>query len=86
MMDADIVCVAEVYGVLEGEWCRSQLEANSIPVMLSSEAAGSAYRLTVGALGRVQVFVPARFAEQAREILAAKGDEDEAASSAPGPS
>ncbi len=86
MMDADIVCVAEVYGVLEGEWCRSQLEANSIPVMLSSEAAGSAYRVTVGALGRVQVFVPARFAEQAREILAAKGDEHEAASSAPGPS
>jgi hypothetical protein len=57
-MDEEITCVAEVYGVLEGEWCRSLLEANGVPVMLSAEAAGSAFRVTVGSLGRVQVFVP----------------------------
>jgi hypothetical protein len=71
-MEEDIVCIAEVYGVLEGEWCRSLLEANGVPVMLSSEAAGSAYRVAVGVLGRVQVFVPSRLAEQARQILAAR--------------
>ncbi len=76
-MDQDIMCVAEVYGVLEGEWCRSLLEANGVPVMLSSEAAGSAYRVTVGSLGRVQVFVPSRYAEQAREILAAQDNPEE---------
>jgi Putative prokaryotic signal transducing protein len=76
-MDEDITCVAEVYGVLEGEWCRSLLEANGVPVMLSSEAAGSAYRVTVGSLGRVQVFVLNRFAQQAREILAAQDDSEQ---------
>jgi hypothetical protein len=85
-MDSDIVCVAEVYGVLEGEWCRSRLEANGIPVMISSEAAGSAYRVGLGALGRIQVFVPAAVAEQAREILAAQADDGEAGPSAPDPS
>lgn len=71
-MEEEIVCIAEVYGVLEGEWCRSLLEANGVPVMLSSEAAGSAFRVAVGVLGRVQVFVPSRLAEQARQILAAR--------------
>lgn len=84
-MESDITCVAEVYGVLEGEWCRSRLEANGIPVMLSSEAAGSVYRVGVGALGRIQVFVPASLAAQAREILADQADAGEAAPSTPDP-
>ncbi len=76
-MDEDITCIAEVYGVLEGEWCKSLLEANGVPVMLSSEAAGSVYRVAVGSLGRVQVFVPSRFADQARQILAARDNTEE---------
>jgi hypothetical protein len=66
----EIERVAVVYGVMEGEICRSLLEAHGIPVMLSSEAAGSAYRVNIGMLGRVEVFVPASRGEEAKRILA----------------
>ncbi|MGA2819039.1 MAG: DUF2007 domain-containing protein [Anaerolineales bacterium] len=69
-MPEEIERVAVVYGVMEGEICRSLLEAHGIPVMLSSEAAGSAYRVNVGMLGRVEVFVPASRSEEAKGILA----------------
>lgn len=69
-MGEEIERVEVVYGLLEGEICRSLLEANGIPVMLSSEAAGSAYRVNVGAFGRIEVYVPASRAQEARGILA----------------
>lgn len=69
-MGEQIECVAVVYGLLEGEICRSLLEANGIPLMLSSEAAGSAYRVNVGTFGRIEVYVSASHAEEAKEILA----------------
>ena len=80
-MGEPIECVAVVYGLLEGEICRSLLEGNGIPVMLSSEAAGSAYRVNVGAFGRIEVYVAASRAEEAREILAERGGSAEEPSS-----
>jgi hypothetical protein len=68
-MSEPIERVAVVYGTLEGEICRSLLEGNGIPVMLSSEAVSSAYRTNVGLLGRIEVFVPASRGQEARQIL-----------------
>ncbi|MGA2111745.1 MAG: DUF2007 domain-containing protein [Anaerolineales bacterium] len=69
-MSDQIECVAVVYGLLEGDICRSLLEGNGIPVMLSSEAASSSYRVNVGTFGRIEVYVPASRGKEAREILA----------------
>jgi hypothetical protein len=68
-MPEPIERVAVVYGVMEGEICRSLLEANGIPVMLSSEAVGSAYRTNIGSLGRIEVYVPAARSQEAKGIL-----------------
>jgi len=87
-MSQEIECVAVVYGLLQGDLCRSLLEANGIPVLLSREAAGSAYRVNVGLFGRIEVYVPASRGEEAKQILAerfSQPDPDTAAPADEGP-
>jgi hypothetical protein len=64
----ELLC--EIQGRLEAEVLQSLLEAEGIQTQLIQESAGrSAYPVSVGMLGLVQVFVPRDQAETAREIL-----------------
>lgn len=69
MSDDQWVMIDEVPGTLQAELLRGLFEAQGLPVLLSQEGAGHAFALTVGAMGRVQILVPAPFAERAREVL-----------------
>ena len=57
------------YGALEAETIRLFLEANGIPAQTSQEALGTVYGLTVGSLGKVQILVPQKRLEEARDLL-----------------
>jgi hypothetical protein len=61
--------VDEVAGSFQAEIIRGLLEAQEIPVVLSQEGIGRVYSLTVGTLGLVQVLVPARDFQRARQVL-----------------
>lgn len=58
-------------GNLDGEMIKAFLEAHGIPTMLSQEAAGKVYGLTVGDLGGVDVLVNLSDEARARELLQA---------------
>lgn len=53
----------------EAEVLRGLLEAQGIRVMLSKEGASTAYGLTAGTFGEVEVFVSASQAEEAGRIF-----------------
>lgn len=59
------------YGQLAGEMIRLLLEAQSIPVILLQESAGTVYGLTVGPLGEVRILVPTNRVRESLEILQA---------------
>ena len=61
--------LAEVYGRMEAEGIKSLLEAEGIQVELIQEAAGRLYAVAVDGLGRVQIFVPKKQLQEAREWL-----------------
>jgi len=61
--------LAEVFGELEAELLRGLLEAGGIEVFLNQEGAARAYAVNVGLLGKVQVMVPSRQIQLARQIL-----------------
>ncbi len=63
--------LTEVDGSYKAEILKGFLEAQGISVILSQEGAGSGpFALTVGELGRVQVFVPVEKRSEAEELLA----------------
>ncbi len=69
-MSEEMVLVDETAGYLQAEIMRGILEAQGISVLLSQEGAGHwAYAATVGTLGRVSVYVPAKDVERARQIV-----------------
>jgi hypothetical protein len=73
------VCIEECRGYMEGEILRAKLEANGIPVQAVQESAGLAYGMTIGTMGIVQILVPLKYAEAARELITPiEGDEDSA--------
>ena len=60
----------EVEGTFQAEILRGLLESQGIDVFLSQEGAGhSAFAVTVGALGQVQILVPSSQLAQAQEVL-----------------
>jgi hypothetical protein len=64
------VVLDEVGGSFQAEILRGLLEAQGVPVVLSQEGAGhSAYAVTVGPLGQVQILVPAEQLSDAQKIL-----------------
>jgi Putative prokaryotic signal transducing protein len=64
------VVLDTVGGSFQAEILRGLLEAQGVPVVLSQEGAGhSAYAVTVGPLGEVQILVPAEQHSDARKIL-----------------
>ena len=61
--------VTEVSGELQANLLRNLLEAQGIKVFLNQEGAGKAYGLTVGPMGQVQVLVPEKEFQKARQIV-----------------
>ena len=72
-----LVTVYRACGQLEAEIVRSRLEIEGILALLKYESIGSVYGLTVDGLGQVEVQVPAKFAERAREIIGSNETETE---------
>lgn len=64
-----LVVIAAAIDPMQALLIQSQLEAYAIPVMLSKESAGTAYGLTVGALGLVDILVAEERAAEAKAIL-----------------
>lgn len=62
--------VARVTGEIQAEILRGLLEAQGIPVTLNQEGAGRAYGINMGPMGEVQLMVPSRFVQDARQVLA----------------
>ena len=60
----------------EADVVKGALLAAGVPAETSREGAGAAYGFTVGPLGIVDILVPAEYAAQAAELLAAfrRGD------------
>ncbi len=65
--DAVVVYVSQ--GPLAAEVALSKLRATDVPCALRYPSAGRIWGLTLDGLGRVEVVVPAAWADQARDIL-----------------
>jgi putative signal transducing protein len=70
-MTQSLVVVYTAAGQLEANIVKGMLEAAGIPAELSQESAGTAYGLTVGTMGLVDVLVTAEQAEQATALIEA---------------
>jgi len=77
-MAEDWIVLDEVAGMLQAEILRGLLEAQEIPTVLSQEGAGRAIGLIIGTMGTVQILVPSKDQDRARELLEAyyAGDEE----------
>lgn len=70
-MEDKLVRVASANGAVEGEILRAMLEAEGIESALSHEAAGTAFGLSVGPMGIVDVLVLERNEAEARRLIEA---------------
>lgn len=75
-MSGKLVVVFTTAGGGTAAIIKTMLEAAGIPAVTSQEGAGTAYGLTVGALGTVDILVPESRATEAKALLAAmeRGD------------
>ena len=69
-----LITVYKAYGQPEAEIVKGRLNVENIPAMLKYESLGNVYGLTIDGLGQVEVLVPLKYAEQAREILGQETD------------
>lgn len=70
-MDESWRCVFVASGDIEAEQVRGFLASAGIPSVARGEALRKTHGLTIDGLGRVEVVVAARDADQAKAILAA---------------
>lgn len=68
--------VYESQGIFAAEVVKAKLEANGIPAILKYESVGQIIGLTVDGLGRVEVHVPAQYADEALLLIDEGEDED----------
>ena len=61
------VCVEQ--GMLRAQVVKAKLEEAGIPVLLDYESIGLVMGITVDGVGRVQVLVPAEYADVARALI-----------------
>ena len=66
---SEVVTLVEVFDRLEAEIIKEALEAIGIEAVLFQESAGALYPTTFGALGKVEICVPAEQIEQANAWL-----------------
>lgn len=64
-----LVVVYTAHGMLRAHVIKGKLESLDIPVLLQYESAGAVFPVTIDGLGEVQVLVPKKFEEQARQAL-----------------
>jgi hypothetical protein len=69
-----LVKVYQSQGIYAAEVVKAKLEASGIPVLLKYESVGQVLGLTVDGLGRVEVHVPAEFADEALELVEEDGE------------
>ncbi len=69
MAEDEWVPVDMVQGQLQAEILKGLLEAQGIMVWLNQEGAAHAYAIEFGSLGTVEILVPSRMLEKARQIL-----------------
>jgi hypothetical protein len=67
--DEEWILVDDAPNHFHAEILRGLLEAQEIPVMMFEEAVGTVVPLTLGAPAMVQIFVPVKDQESAKEIL-----------------
>ncbi len=67
--DREWKVVCELTNAVQAELVRGLLESQGILVLVSQEGAGRAIGLTVGTLGLVQVLVPGRQYQQAKDLV-----------------
>ena len=65
----ELVCILKCQGIDLAQIYKSKLEAMGIPVLLSYEAAGLVFGITIDGLGQVKVMVPAEFEAEAEDVL-----------------
>jgi hypothetical protein len=70
-MDDEMITVCTVQGEAEETQIRTFLRAHGIPSTSWGEALRKTHGFVLDGLGEVQIQVPAEFAEQARELIAA---------------
>jgi len=63
--------ILRTLGGVNADTIVAALRGNGIPARAHGEAIGRVYALTMDGLGEVSILVPAEYAEQAREVLAA---------------
>jgi hypothetical protein len=71
----EIACTAS--GITHANIILGRLETEGIPVRLKYESAVVVYPVTIDGLGEVEVLVPERHLERARQILSQSYDEEE---------
>lgn len=80
-----LITVYKACGQIEAEIVKGRLGSENIPTILKYESLGNVFGLTIDGLGQVEVQVPLKYAEQAKEILATTVDlEEEPDSKGPG--
>lgn len=75
----DLVTVYYAHGQLEAEVIRGRLLSAGIPAILSYEALGRVFGLTMDGLGQVEVKVSAEQAEHAKHLLGSPADPEDGA-------
>lgn len=70
MSDDQLTRIVILNDPAEAEVLRGLLEANGIQVLLSKEGASTAYGITAGSFGEIEVLVPQSQAKKAEEIFA----------------
>ncbi len=69
MADSKLITVYWSQGMLGAQVVKAKLESAGVPVLLKYESVGQVIGLTVDGLGRVEVRVPAAWADDARALL-----------------
>lgn len=70
-MDTEMVTIYTAQGEFDETQVRSFLEAHGIPTTSWGEALRKTHAFVLNGLGEVHIQVPAEYAEQARDLLAA---------------
>jgi hypothetical protein len=73
--ELEVVCVE--HGLLRAQVIKTKLESAGIPVLLKYESIGPIYGITVDGLGEVRILVPARCADEARDLITVDGSTKE---------
>ena len=68
----DLTEICTVAGELQASIIKSHLESEGIPVLLKYESLGPILGVTVNGLGQVKILVPAKLAQEAKQIINAE--------------